>query len=44
MGSAAAGTAEGSTGWTVTRITLTSPPVIEDGTGTWTDRAAIVYS
>ncbi|MGW9587506.1 hypothetical protein [Microbacterium sp. NPDC055455] len=44
MGSATAGTAEGSSGWTVTRITLSSPPVIEDGTGTWTGRAAITYS
>jgi hypothetical protein len=43
-GTAANGTAEGSSGWTVTRITLTSPPVIETGSGTWTGRAGLSYS
>lgn len=44
MGSAPSGTAEGSSGWTVTRITLTSPPVVETGTGTWTGRVGLTYS
>lgn len=44
MGNAADGTAEGSSGWTVTRITLTSPPVVETGSGTWTGRAGLSYS
>jgi hypothetical protein len=43
-GTAANGTAEGSSGWTVTRITLTSPPVVETGSGTWTGRAGLSYS
>jgi hypothetical protein len=43
-GTAANGTAEGSSGWTVTRITLTSPPVVMTGSGTWTGRAGLSYS
>lgn len=43
-GSAPAGTAESSSGWSVTRITLTSPPVVKTGTGTWTGRTSISYS
>jgi hypothetical protein len=43
-GTAANGTAEGSSGWTVTRITLTSPVVVETGSGTWTGRAGLSYS
>ena len=44
MGTAPNGTAEGSSGWAVTRITLTSPPVVMTGTGTWTGRAGLTYS
>jgi hypothetical protein len=44
MGTAPHGTAEGSSGWAVTRITLTSPPVVGTGTGTWTGRAGLTYS
>jgi integrin beta 8 len=43
-GTAPNGTAEGSSGWTVTRITLTSPPVVMTGLGTWTGRAGLSYS
>jgi hypothetical protein len=43
-GTAPNGTAEGSSGWTVTRITLTSPPVVMTGSGTWTGRAGLSYS
>lgn len=43
-GTAPNGTAEGSSGWTVTRITLTSPPVVMTGSGTWTGRAGLTYS
>jgi hypothetical protein len=44
IGTAANGTAEGSSGWTVTRITIASPPVIMTGSGTWTGRAGLTYS
>jgi len=44
IGNAADGTAEGSSGWTVTRIHLTSPPVVMTGSGTWTGRAGLTYS
>jgi hypothetical protein len=43
-GTAPNGTAEGSSGWAVTRLTLTSPVVEMHGTGTWTGRAGISYS
>jgi len=44
MGIAPDGTADSATGWEVTRITLTSPPVTQKGAGTWTGRAGLTYS
>lgn len=43
-GSAASGTPEGSSGWSVTRVTLSSPVVVEHATGIWDDRASLSYS
>ena len=45
VGQAPAGTADGATGWKITRITLNvSPPVIKTATGTWTGRAGLTYA
>ena len=30
--------------WTITRVTLSSPPVVEESFGAWTDRATLDYS
>ncbi len=43
-GSAPIGSGEGDSVWTVTRLTLASPPVVETGEGSWTGRAGISYS
>lgn len=43
MGVAPSGTADSASGWTVTRITLTSPPVTGVASGAWTGRAGLVY-
>jgi len=44
VGNAPDATAESASGWIVTRITMTSPPVVTHGTGTWTGRAGLTYS
>ncbi len=44
IGTAPDGTPESSTGWTITRISMTSPPVTTHATGIWTDRASLTYS
>lgn len=44
-GSAAPGTPESSSGWSVTRVTLNvSPVVVEHASGAWDDRASLTYS
>jgi len=42
-GSAAIGTLETDSGWTVTRLTFSAPPVAETGTGAWSDKESITY-
>lgn len=47
IGTAAYGTAEGDSGWTVVRLTLAANGSVSSkvsGTGTWTGRASITYA
>ncbi len=44
IGTAPDGTAESGTGWSITRISLGSPPVTTHSTGIWTDRATLTYA
>lgn len=44
MGTAPVETAENATGWSITRITLSSPPVVQTSTGSWDNRGSLTYT
>jgi hypothetical protein len=44
MGSAPKDTIESAAGWSLTRITLTSPVVVETASGSWDNRVSATYT
>jgi len=44
IGTAPDGTADSSTGWSITRISMASPPVTTHATGIWNDRTTLTYT
>lgn len=43
-GRADTGVSESDSGWVVTRVSMVSPPVVARASGSWDDRAILIYT